>query len=171
MPGIDRQVGEGDTFAFGCHEVRVLDTPGHTAGHITYWLPADNVAFVGDTLFAIGCGRVIEGNAADDVDTRCKKLMALPKETAVYCGHEYTQANAKFALTIEPENAALQKRAKEVDELRAAGKATLPTTIGLELETNPFLRPHVPAIQKRLGMAGKPEWQIFGEIRERKNRS
>ena len=96
-----------------------------------------------------------------------KKLMALPKDTAVYCGHEYTQANARFALTIEPDSAALQKRAKEVDELRAAGKATLPTTIGLELETNPFLRPHVPAIQKLLGMEGRPEWQIFAEIRER----
>jgi len=98
-------------------------------------------------------------------------LMGLPKETAIYCGHEYTQANARFALTIEPENEALQKRAKAVDQMRAAGKATLPTTIGLELETNPFLRPNSPAIQKRLGMAGKPEWQIFGEIRERKNRS
>ncbi len=97
--------------------------------------------------------------------------MALPKETTIYCGHEYTQANARFALTIEPENEALQKRAKEVDALRAAGKPTLPTKLGLELETNPFLRPSSPAIQKRLGMVGKPEWQIFGEIRERKNRS
>ena len=170
FPASTRQVGEGDTFKFGSHEVRVLDTPGHTAGHITYWFPADSVAFVGDTLFAIGCGRVIEGNA-QMMWHSLQKLMALPKETAVYCGHEYTQANARFALTIEPENAALQERAKQVDQLRAAGKATLPTTIGLELETNPFLRPHVPAIQKRLGMAGKPEWQIFGEIRERKNRS
>lgn len=169
VPGIDRQVGEGDTFELGGHEVRVLDTPGHTAGHITYWLPADEVAFVGDTLFAIGCGRVIEGNA-QMMWQSLQKLMALPKETAVYCGHEYTQANAKFALTIEPENEALQTRAREVDRLRAAGKATLPTSIGLELETNPFLRPKVPAIQKRLGMTGKPEWQIFGEIRERKNR-
>src|SRR5262249_33076717 len=100
-----------------------------------------------------------------------KKLMALPKETTVYCGHEYTQANARFALTIEPGNAALVKRAREVDGLRAAGKATLPTTIGLELETNPFLRPHVPEIQERLDMVGRPEWEIFGEIRERKNRS
>ena len=170
IPGIDSQVGEGDTFAFGAHEVRVLETPGHTAGHITYWIPSANVAFVGDTLFAIGCGRVIEGNA-QVMWQSLKKLMALPEDTAVYCGHEYTQANARFALTIEPENAGLQQRARQVDELRAAGKATLPTTIGLELETNPFLRPHVPAIQKRLGMVGKPEWQIFGEIRERKNRS
>ena len=169
IPGIDTQVGQGDTFKFGTHEVRVLDTPGHTAGHISYWIPSANVTFVGDTLFAIGCGRVIEGNA-QMMWQSLQKLMALPKETAVYCGHEYTQANAKFALTVEPENAALQKRAKEIDQLRAAGKPTLPTNIGLELETNPFLRPHVPAIQQRLGMVGKPEWQIFGEIRERKNR-
>lgn len=170
IPGIDKQVGEGDAFTFGTHEVRVLDTPGHTAGHITYVFPADKVAFAGDTLFAIGCGRVIEGNA-QMMWQSLQKLMALPKDTTVYCGHEYTQSNAKFALTIEPENAALQERAKEIDALRAAGKPTLPTTIGIELETNPFLRPHVAAIQKRLGMEGKPEWQIFGEIRERENRS
>jgi hydroxyacylglutathione hydrolase len=170
VPGIDKQVGEGDTFRLGSFEVRVLETPGHTAGHITYWIPSAKVAFVGDTLFAIGCGRVIEGNA-QVMWQSLQKLMALPKETAIYCGHEYTQANARFALTIEPENVSLQKRAKEVDALRAAGKATLPTTIALELETNPFLRPEVPAIQQRLGMVGKPLWQIFGEIRERKNRS
>jgi hydroxyacylglutathione hydrolase len=170
IPGIDKQVGEGDTFAFGSHEVRVLETPGHTSGHITYWIPSAGVAFVGDTLFAIGCGRVIEGNA-EMMWKSLQKLMKLPKDTLVYCGHEYTQANARFALTVEPENEALQRRAKEVDQMRAAGKATLPTTIGVELDTNPFLRPHLPAIQKRLGMVGKPEWQIFGEIRERKNRS
>jgi hydroxyacylglutathione hydrolase len=169
VPGIDKQVGEGDTFKFGSFEVRVLDTPGHTAGHITYLIPSAGVAFVGDTLFAIGCGRVIEGNA-QMMWNSLQKLMALPKETQVYCGHEYTQSNAKFALTIEPENAALVRRAKEVDQLRAAGKPTLPTNIGIELETNPFLRPGAPAIQQRLGLAGKPEWQIFGEIRERKNR-
>jgi hydroxyacylglutathione hydrolase len=170
IPGLDTAVGEGDTFKFGSHEVRVLDTPGHTAGHISYWLPADGLAFVGDTLFAIGCGRVIEGNA-QVMWGSLKKLMALPKDTVVYCGHEYTEANAKFALTIEPENQELQRRAKEAAQLRAAGKPTLPTILGLELETNPFLRAHVPAIQKRLGLEAKPEWQIFGEIRERKNRS
>jgi hydroxyacylglutathione hydrolase len=170
IPGIDQPAGEGDTFAFGAHQVRVLDTPGHTAGHITYVVPAATVAFVGDTLFAMGCGRVIEGDARMMWGS-LQKLMALPKETMVYCGHEYTQANARFALTIEPDNAALQKRAAEVDRARAAGKATLPTTIGLELETNPFLRPHVPAIQKRLGMENRALWEIFGEIRERKNRS
>jgi hydroxyacylglutathione hydrolase len=169
IPGIDTEVGQGDTFRFGEHEVRVLDTPGHTAGHISYWIPSASVAFVGDTLFAVGCGRVIEGDAKMMWNS-LQKLIALPKETAVYCGHEYTQTNVRFALTIEPDNAVLQKRAKEVDALRAAGKATLPTRMDLELETNPFLRPSVPAIQQRLGMVGKPEWQIFGEIRERKNR-
>lgn len=169
VPGIDEPVGEGGAFAFGAHRIEVLDTPGHTAGHITYVIPSARVAFVGDTLFAMGCGRVIEGTPQMMWDS-LKKLMALPNDTTVYCGHEYTQANARFALTIEPDNAALQKRAKEVDEMRAAGKATLPTTIGLELDTNPFLRPHVPAIQKQLGMEGRPEWEVFAEIRERKNR-
>jgi hydroxyacylglutathione hydrolase len=170
IPGIDEAVGQGDSFAFGAFAMRVLDTPGHTAGHITYWCPSAGVAFAGDTLFAIGCGRVIEGNA-QMMWQSLQKLMALPPDTAVYCGHEYTQANARFALTIEPENEALKARAKEVDQLRAAGAPTLPTKIGLELATNPFLRPHVAAIQERLGMVGKPDWQIFGEIRERKNRS
>ena len=170
IPGIDEAVGQGDSFPFGAFEMRVIDTPGHTAGHITYWCPTAGVAFAGDTLFDIGCGRVIEGNA-QMMWQSLQKLMALPPETVVYCGHEYTQANARFALTIEPENEALKARAKEVDQLRAAGAPTLPTKIGLELATNPFLRPHVAAIQQRLGMVGKPDWQIFGEIRERKNRS
>jgi hydroxyacylglutathione hydrolase len=169
VPGIDEKVGEGDTFALGSHQVQVLGTPGHTAGHITYVIPSAKVAFVGDTLFALGCGRVIEGTPRMMWDS-LKKLMALPEDTAVYCGHEYTQANARFALAIEPDSAALQRRAKEVDEMRAAGRATLPTTIGLELETNPFLRPHVPAIQRRLGLEGRPDWEVFAEIRERKNR-
>jgi hydroxyacylglutathione hydrolase len=169
IPGIDTKVGDGDTFAFGSFEVRVLETPGHTAGQVNYFIPSAKVAFCGDTLFAIGCGRVIEGTPRM-MWSSLQKLMALPKDTAVYCGHEYTQANAAFALTIEPENAALQQRAKEVDALRAAGKPTLPTSIGLELETNPFLRPHVAAIQKRLGLEGRPEWEIFADIRERKNK-
>jgi len=139
VPGIDKQVGEGDTFTFGGHEVRVFDTPGHTAGHITYWLPADGVAFAGDTLFAIGCGRVIEGNA-QMMWQSLQKLMALPKDTTVYCGHEYTQSNAKFALTVEPDNDALRERYAEVVEAREHGEATVPTTIGLERATNPFMR-------------------------------
>jgi hydroxyacylglutathione hydrolase len=129
-----------------------------------------SVADVGDTLFAMGCGRVIEGSA-QVMWQSLQKLMALPPETVVYCGHEYTLANAKFALTIEPDNDALRQRAKETAELRAAGKPTLPTNMRLELETNPFLRPHVPAIQRRLGLEGKQDWRVFAEIRERKNRA
>ena len=167
--GLDRSVGQDDRFQFGGFEVRVLDTPGHTAGHISYWIPAAGVAFVGDTLFAVGCGRVIEGNA-QMMWGSLQKLMALPPATQLYCGHEYTAANAKFALTLEPENAALQARAQEITALRAAGQPTLPTPLSRELETNPFLRPHVPAIRQRLGMAGRQDWEVFGEIRERKNR-
>lgn len=169
IPGIDKMVGEGDSFNFGGFRVEVLETPGHTAGHISYFLPEPKVAFVGDTLFALGCGRVIEGDMKM-MWASLAKLMKLPADTSVYCGHEYTQANARFALTIEPGNSALQQRAKEVDGLRAAGKPTLPTTIGVELETNPFLRPTSPEIQDRLGMKGKADWEIFGEVRERKNR-
>jgi hydroxyacylglutathione hydrolase len=170
IPGLDTAVGEGDTFAFGGFSVRVLDTPGHTAGHITYWLPAAAVAFAGDTLFAIGCGRVNEGTH-QTMWSSLQKIAALPPVTRIYCGHEYTLANAKFALTIEPENEALQKRLKEVEVLRNAGKPTLPTRIDIELETNPFLRPHSRAIQERLGMIGAPDWKVFAEIRERKNRA
>jgi hydroxyacylglutathione hydrolase len=170
IPGLETAVGEGDTFPFGGFQVHVLETPGHTAGHITYWIPAAGVAFAGDTLFAIGCGRVNEGTY-QTMWASLQNIAALPPATRVYCGHEYTLANAKFALTIEPENEALQKRYKEVEALRAAGIPTLPTRVDIELETNPFLRPHSRAIQERLNMVGAPEWQIFGEIRERKNRA
>lgn len=169
IPGIDEAVSEGDVFAFGSFQVHVFDTPGHTAGHITFWLPAADVAFVGDTLFAIGCGRVIEGTY-EMMWQSLQKLAALPPSTQIYCGHEYTLSNAKFALTIEPENEALQNRAKEVERTVAAGKPTLPTRIDIELATNPFLRASSVNIRKRLGMIGEPDWKVFGEIRDRKNR-
>ncbi len=169
IPGLDKAVGEGDTFQFGGREVQVLETPGHTLGHITYYIPSENVAFAGDTLFALGCGRVFEGTP-EMMHASLQKLAALPGATTVYCGHEYTAANAKFALTIEPENEELQARMKVIERLRASGKPTVPTTIGAELATNPFLRAHIPAIQQRLSMKGAPDWQVFAEIRERKNR-
>ena len=168
--GLDKTVAEGDTFKFGTTEVQVLDTPGHTAGHITFWLPSENVAFAGDTLFAVGCGRVIEGSM-EMMWGSLAKLAKLPGETQVYCGHEYTLSNARFALTIEPENEALKARAAEIENLVAAGRPTLPTRIDVERATNPFLRPQSPAIRKRLGMEKAQDWQVFGEIRERKNRS
>jgi len=170
IPGLDQAVGEGDVFTFGSFQVHVFDTPGHTAGHITYWIPAADVAFVGDVLFSLGCGRVIEGTY-ETMWQSLEKVMALPPATKAYFGHEYTLSNAQFALTIEPENDALQRRAKEVERMRAAGEPTSPTRIDLELATNPFLRPNSPHIRQRLGMVGEPDWKVFGEIRERKNRA
>jgi hydroxyacylglutathione hydrolase len=169
IPGIDKAVGEGDAFSFGGFQVHVLDTPGHTAGHITFWIPAAAVAFVGDTLFAIGCGRVNEGTM-ETMWSSLSKIARLPPATKLYCGHEYTVSNAKFALTIDPDNVELAARAKEVEALRAAGKPTLPTRVDIELATNPFLRASNAAIRNRLGMAQAADWQVFGEIRERKNR-
>jgi hydroxyacylglutathione hydrolase len=169
IPGIDVKVGGGDLYKLGSFDVEVIDTPGHTAGQINYFLPQAKVAFTGDTLFSLGCGRLFE-KGAQEMWGGLEKLMRLPGDTMIYCGHEYTASNAKFALTIEPENQALQKRAEEVAALRAAGKPTLPTRLDRELATNPFLRPSSPAIQARLGMKGEPLWKIFGEIRARKDK-
>lgn len=166
--GIDVEVGDGDTYQFGSFEVRVFDTPGHTAGHISYWIPEAKVAFVGDTVFAMGCGRLFEGDAKTMWNS-LSKIIALPPETVLYCGHEYTQSNADFALTVEPGNAALQARAEEVRNLRAQGKPTLPTTLARELETNPFLRSGSAEIRSHLGMEGAEDWEVFGEVRRRKD--
>ena len=168
IPGLDRTVKEGDVLAFGAYEISVLDTPGHTLGHISYYIPAAKAAFVADTLFSLGCGRVIEGTMPMMWGS-LEKLLALPDETTVYVGHEYTQANAKFALTIDPSNPDLVARAGEVDALRAGNKPTLPTTIGLEKRTNPFLRVDSPAVRERLGMPAASSADVFGEIRTRKD--
>lgn len=164
IPAVDETAAEGDIFDFGGHKVQVLETPGHTAGHISYWFPDDKVAFVGDTLFSLGCGRLFEGDA-EMMWTSLQKLMALPGETLVYCGHEYSQSNAAFALTVEPGNAALQERAKEITSLRAENLPTVPFTIEAELAQNPFLRPDSAEIQERIGRTGHPLATIFGELR------
>jgi hydroxyacylglutathione hydrolase len=166
---VDETVGGGDTVRVGGLEGKVIDTPGHTAGHVSYFFPADKLAFVGDTLFSIGCGRVIEGNA-EMMWQSLLKLRALPDDTQFYCGHEYTAANIKFAKTIEPNNKALLARSAEVDRLRAAGEPTIPATIGAEKADNPFLRADVPEVAQAVGLAGSPAWKVFAEIRERKNR-
>jgi hydroxyacylglutathione hydrolase len=166
---VDETVGEGDTVRVGALEGRVIETPGHTSGHISYFFPADKLAFVGDTLFSIGCGRVIEGNP-EMMWHSLLKLRALPDDTQFYCGHEYTEANIRFAKTIEPNNKALAARAEAVAKLLAAGKPTIPATIGAEKEDNPFLRADVPEVAKSVGLAGSPAWKVFAEIRERKNR-
>lgn len=168
VPGIDVEVGDGDTYTLGAFEVRVLDTPGHTAGHISYWIPAASVAFVGDTLFAMGCGRLFEGDAKMMWNS-LSKITALPDETTLYCGHEYTQSNADFALSVEPGNPALQARAVEVRALRADGQPTLPTTLARELETNPFLRADSAEIQASVGLEGHELWEVFGAVRAAKD--
>lgn len=168
IPGIDETVEEGSRFDFAGRMVHVIETPGHTAGHVSYHLPEDGLAFTGDTLFALGCGRLFERPAAVMFES-LKKLAALPRETRVYCGHEYTQSNARFALSVDPTNSALKERATKIEALRAEGKPTLPTTIGEELATNPFLRSHDPAIRRNLGMEKASDVEVFAEIRKRKD--
>jgi len=170
IPAVDETVREGDRVRVGSLEARVIETPGHTAGHISYFLPADKLAFVGDTLFSIGCGRVIEGNA-EMMWNSLTKLRALPDDTRIFCGHEYTLANIRFAKTIEPNNAVLAAREQEVSRLIAESKPTIPSFMREEKAANPFLRADLPEVAQAVGLAGKPAWQVFAEIRERKNRS
>lgn len=139
IPGIDRAVTEGDEVRIGGHAGRVIDVPGHTAGHNAYHFAADGLLFCGDTLFAMGCGRLFEGTP-EQMFASLGKLMALPDDTLVFCAHEYTAANGRFALTVEPANQALQARMAEVVAAREAGRPTVPSTIALERATNPFTR-------------------------------
>jgi hydroxyacylglutathione hydrolase len=139
IPGIDRAVSEGDRVRFGAAEAMVLETPAHTAGHISYHLPSEQLIFVGDTLFAMGCGRLFEGDAAQ-MHANLQRFATLPPETLVYCAHEYTLSNGRYAAAAEPDNAAVRARLVEVEAARAAGEGTVPTTIALELATNPFMR-------------------------------
>ena len=168
IPGIDEKVAEGDTVMLGTQPVRVIATPGHTAGHVSYHLPEASVAFTGDTLFSLGCGRLFEAGP-EAMFASLAKLAALPGGTKLFCGHEYTAANARFALSVDAGNAALQARAKEVESLRAEGRPTLPTTLASELETNPFLRTGDPAIRKALGMEEATDEAVFAELRRRKD--
>ena len=168
IPGIDEQVRDGDVFALGDASARILEVPGHTSGHIAYYFEDDGIAFVGDTLFALGCGRLFEGTP-QQMWSSLQKLMALPDATIVYCAHEYTQANAAFALTVEPGNDALKKRNDDIERLRAAGEPTVPTTIALEKATNPFLRPASEDLQATVGLKGAAAVDVFAETRRRKD--
>jgi hydroxyacylglutathione hydrolase len=170
IPEVDETVREGDLVRVGALEARVIETPGHTAGHISYHFALEKLVFVGDTLFSIGCGRVIEGTP-EMMWRSLLKLRSLPDDTQVYCGHEYTQANIRFAKTIEPGNAALLEREQEVARLVAERKPTIPSTIAEEKAANPFLHADMQELAKSLGLTGAPAWQVFAEIRERKNRS
>jgi hydroxyacylglutathione hydrolase len=169
IPAVDVTVGEGDTVMVGKLTARVIETPGHTLGQINYFFPGAKLLFAGDTLFSIGCGRVNEGTPEMMWDSLLK-LRALPDDTRMYCGHEYTDANIRFALTIEPGNAALTARAAEVKRQLAAGAPTIPTLMGEEKRANVFLRADEPAVAAAVGLAGKPAAQVFAEVRARKNR-
>ena len=168
IPGMDVTVADGDKVDFGTLSFKVIAVPGHTRGHIALFTEKGEAVFSGDTLFAMGCGRMFEGNA-DQMWNSLGKLKWLPSNTRLYCGHEYTRTNARFALTVDPDNQALAERAEEVERLRAEGKPTIPSTIGLENETNPFLRADEPAIAEAVGMPGADPVKVFAEIRLRKD--
>jgi hydroxyacylglutathione hydrolase len=168
IPGIDIAVGDGDTYQLGTETAQVFDVTGHTLGHIMYWFEDSSALFCGDTLFAMGCGRLSEGTA-EQMWAALSKFRALPDDTRVYCAHEYTQANARFALTIEPANPALQARAKEVDGMRADDIATVPSLLGAERATNPFLRAAEPELMAAIGMASAAPVDVFAETRRRKD--
>lgn len=168
IPAIDEAVDEASGFQMGYARARVLFIPGHTRGHIAFWFEGSKALFCGDTLFSLGCGRMFEGDPVMMWGS-LSKLRALPTETRIYCGHEYTEANARFALTVDPDNKALQARNTAVKALRAEGKPTIPSTLAEERAANPFLRADDPAMAQRLGLSGKPAHEVFGEIRRRKD--
>jgi hydroxyacylglutathione hydrolase len=168
IPDMDQGVKEGDRIEFGREVAEVFETPGHTTGHIVFWFPQSRALFAGDTLFSMGCGRLFEGSP-DQMWRSLSKLRGLPDDALVYCGHEYTQKNAHFALTVDPDNPDLQARARAVDDARANGAPTLPAELGAEKRTNPFLRADLPELQAGAGMPGRDPVEVFAAIRERRN--
>lgn len=167
---VDLRVREGDVVKVGSLLARVLETPGHTLDHISYVFDDDKAVFAADTLFSIGCGRVFEGTYPMMWESLLK-LRALPDGFRLYCGHEYTASNVKFAVGIDPDNAALQARAAEVTRLRADGKPTIPVLLGDEKKTNVFLRADEPSVAAAVRLKGRSAAEVFGELRERKNKS
>lgn len=168
IPALDDGVVEGSEFALGSHRVRVLEIPAHTRAHIAFVFEDDRAVFTGDTLFAMGCGRLFEGTP-EMMWRSLAKLMALDDSLRVYCGHEYTLTNGRFALTLEPGNADLQTRMREVEKCRAEGAPTIPSNIGIEKLTNPFLRPHSQEIRRVLNMSDASDVEVFAEMRARKD--
>jgi len=168
IAGIDIDVADGDTYEFGDETAQVFDTPGHTRGHIAFWFPESKALFCGDTLFALGCGRVFEGTM-EQMWTSLSKLRALPDDTRVFCAHEYTQANARFALTVETTNDALKEYAREIDDKRAKDIPTVPSLLGTEKKTNPFLRADIGSVAAAVDLAGADPVAVFAEVRTRKD--
>ncbi|MEM9343351.1 MAG: hydroxyacylglutathione hydrolase [Pseudomonadota bacterium] len=168
LPPLDRSVNDGDTFTFAGEDVQVMDVSGHTVGHIAFYIPAASTAFTADSLMALGCGRVFEGTF-DQMWASLSKLAVLPPDTTICSGHEYTAANAAFAVTIEPDNPALISRQSAVAAARQQGTPTVPSRLSEELETNPFLRASRPEVKAALGMSGATDAEVFAEIRRRKD--
>ncbi|WP_421790486.1 hydroxyacylglutathione hydrolase [Hyphobacterium sp.] len=165
----DHWIGDGDQVRLGDHIADVIYTPGHTMGHIVYHFAGQKIAFVGDTLFALGCGRLFEGTPQNMWDS-LSKLRAWPDETVLYCAHEYTQANAAFALSVDPDNPELRSYAIDIDQRRAKGLATVPTTLEREKAANPFLRPDTSELAKSVGLSDAGPVEVFAEVRARKDR-
>jgi len=168
LPKLDLAVAEGDSVAVGGETGTVLDVCGHTLGHIAFHFPASGLVFTADSLMALGCGRLFEGDAATMWES-LSKLAALPPETLVCSGHEYTAANARFALTVDGDNPALLQRAADIDSARARGEATVPSTLALELATNPFLRASHPDVKARVGLPENPDVEVFARVRALKD--
>ncbi|MEM6304326.1 MAG: hydroxyacylglutathione hydrolase [Pseudomonadota bacterium] len=168
LPPLDHAVAEGDTVTLGTLQAEVIEVYGHTLGHIAFHVPGAKAAFTADSLMALGCGRLFEGTPAQMWEAM-QKMMKWPAETTICSGHEYTASNAKFALTVDPDNAALISRAKETEAARAAGQPTVPSRLSTELETNPFLRPDDAGVRAALGMPTASNAEVFAEIRKRKD--
>jgi hydroxyacylglutathione hydrolase len=168
LPPLDLAVSDGDSFTLCGTQARVIAVPGHTLGHIAYHVPAAHAAFAGDTLMAMGCGRLFEGTAEQMWDSLCK-LRALPPETLICSGHEYTQSNGRFALSVEPGNADLAARIQRVADQRERGEATIPSLLADELRTNPFLRADVASFQAAVGLSGEPAAAVFAHVRKLKD--
>ncbi len=168
IPGIDIKLSEGDTLRLGTYTIQIISCAGHTTGHIAFYIADAEALFCGDTLFAMGCGRLFEGTAAQ-MQQSLRKFTALPSNTKIYCAHEYTVNNAQFALTVEPDNSDLLSTIKHIKRLRSNNQATVPTTLEQELATNPFLRTNSVGIRKTLHLHDASELAIFTELRARKN--
>ncbi|MFN4165372.1 MAG: hydroxyacylglutathione hydrolase [Ferrovibrio sp.] len=168
IPGIDVALKDGETWRLGKEEARIFDVPGHTKGHIAFWFANSKALFCGDTLFALGCGRLFEGTPSQ-MWASLSKLGALPDDTRVYCAHEYTESNARFAVTVEPDNAALKTRYEAIKTARAKGQPTVPSLLGEEKATNPFLRPMSANLRATLGMNDADDVAVFAETRKRKD--
>ena len=168
ISGVERVLTGGDSFRFAGRQVDVIHTPGHTMDMLNFHVASEDIVFTGDTLFVMGCGRVFEGSHSD-MWRSLQKLMGLPEKTKVYCSHEYTLANAKFAVSVDPDNMALRNRAIEVEQLREQGDPTVPSSMAAELATNPFLRCADPSIRAGLGMEQASDAEVFAELRRRKD--